>query len=717
MPRVSVNVQTIDDLRQARLGGLVTLKFEDRRKAELEAGYKQSLKPLDKFKFWKSDGSVEYRPKKGLWLPQRRAVAFVHAYIAARSLLPQEQQKEAALIKMPTGTGKTAVIAVLACASAITSRTLIITPRAALVHQLRRDLSHRFWSRLSAIYHNGTVQEENSDDELARITKALETGSLSPVRELNANHYAEIYNERSDPRQIIVATFNALHLVLGVKPPPHRSMYGRISRPLAKSLQTLGNDEDQLDEAELRRNELRFREALKGIDLVIVDEGHHEPAYSWAQAVRQLGRPTVILTATPYRNDYKYFQVEGNYVFNLPWDEAVDQNLIRDVKFEGLITAAEFKGLSSGKVRNYSEKAFVADCAKAMRNLPGGKKVIVRAATYASLKRLQKAFWAKGEPTVLIHHRFVGDEEKYPDLQTQTEKNAIGTLRFQHVRKAEASAAALKARIWMHESKLLEGIDRSEFIEVWLYDGFATARELVQQVGRAIRRPDLADKHAKMAVIRGSAKRLDKFEGSPTVAHISSARWTNYLAFEKYVQQNTESAFIAETQLVATLKRTAPGIQYIAGEFRWGHLLDQAPTMTAFRLPRRGMFCRVNQITKHEPGAIDGQKLDAIEEAAMEAMELEERFDIQKVAAAAGQKFKHARLIRYLAWRNSPYLAYHHIPEWRLGLMVIVRARHLPRYVPLQPPSGQNQLNFNVCSPKAYPVRRGSSRRLRRAST
>ena len=674
MAHVPTKIQTIDQLCEKGLGGLVTLKFPIAQKFELDAAYQKSIKALDKFDFWNTGPAVDYRPNKGLWLPQRRAVAFVHAYMAARNLLPLKQQKEAALIKMPTGTGKTAVIATLACASAITSRTLIITPRAALVQQLRRDLGHRFWQRLGAIYHEGRVREKLSEVELARLATEMDAGNLSPIRNLNANHYAEIYNEKGDPRQIIVSTFNALHLVLGIKPPAHRSMYGRESRPVAKSLQTLGRDEDELDEAELRRNETRFRQALKDVDLVIVDEGQHEPAYSWAQAVRPLAKPTVILTATPYRNDYKYFQVEGNYVFNLPWQEAVDKGLIRDVKFEGLTSAADTAARVRGKVTSYSEKAFVKDCATALNNLPTGKKVIVRAATYAALKRLQNAFWARGEAAVLIHHRFSGDEEKFPDLKTQAEKNAIGALRFQHVRKAEVSAAAARARIWMHESKLLEGIDRSEFVEVWLYDGFGTARELVQQVGRAIRRPDLADKHGKVATIRGSAKHLDKFEGAPTVAHTSSIRWTNYLAFEKYVQEKSESAFIAETQLLATLKRTAPGIQYIAGEFRWGHLLDEAPTMAAFKLPRRGTFCRVDKVLKHESSAIGAATLDTIEAAAMEAMELEERFDIQKVEAPVGQQFKHARLIRYLAWSNSPYLAYHHIPEWRLGLMAIVRA-------------------------------------------
>lgn len=67
----------------------------------------------------------------------------------------------------------------------------------------------------------------------------------------------------------------------------------------------------------------RVRQALATFDLVIVDEGHYEPAYIWSQCIRQLARPTVLFSATPYRNDFKYFAVKGNFAFNLSYREAI----------------------------------------------------------------------------------------------------------------------------------------------------------------------------------------------------------------------------------------------------------------------------------------------------------------------------------------------------------------------------------------------------------
>ena len=51
------------------------------------------------------------RPSNGLWTPQRKAVAFVLAYLACQQQQPPliGTLRESALVKMPTGTGKTGV--------------------------------------------------------------------------------------------------------------------------------------------------------------------------------------------------------------------------------------------------------------------------------------------------------------------------------------------------------------------------------------------------------------------------------------------------------------------------------------------------------------------------------------------------------------------------------------------------------------------------------
>src|SRR5215813_9162095 len=120
--------RTLEQLRSAGPGGAITLQVDDSKEAVVEKTYREAIAALDQFQFWRAGKTSDYRPKtKGLWLPQRRAVAFAHGYLATRRHDPSD---EAALIKMPTGTGKTCVIAVLACTSPLVTKTLVLTPRA-----------------------------------------------------------------------------------------------------------------------------------------------------------------------------------------------------------------------------------------------------------------------------------------------------------------------------------------------------------------------------------------------------------------------------------------------------------------------------------------------------------------------------------------------------------------------------------------------------------
>jgi superfamily II DNA or RNA helicase len=79
--------------------------------------------------------------KLPLWKHQKEAVETVAHYMEADS-------DGSALIRMPTGTGKTGVIATVARALRNIQNVLILTPWAALREQLEKDLGVRFWSKI-----------------------------------------------------------------------------------------------------------------------------------------------------------------------------------------------------------------------------------------------------------------------------------------------------------------------------------------------------------------------------------------------------------------------------------------------------------------------------------------------------------------------------------------------------------------------------------------
>lgn len=687
-------VATLDALTKPEgKGGRATVVVPEAVRAQVDEAYRARIAKLKKHAFW-GMGEADYRPDVGLRWPQRRAVAFVQAYLAANKVPGACAAGEAALIKMPTGTGKSGVIAALACASPGVTKTLILTPRTSLVRQMAEDLTTRFWKKLGAHYTRGGLIEGVAQEALDALPAEPEDIKDRPVRRLVAEQYHLIKQDEDNERQIWVGTFNALHLLLGVEPPAHRSFQGRDERPAGAAF---GPGKDGAVGLDLEA----FRKLIKSVDLVIVDEGHHEPAYSWAQAIRKLGKPTVIFTATPYRNDYKYFQVSGKFIFNLPWSEAVDERLIRDVK---IAPSPEGDGVADDK---YSAKLFVNDFKSALEGLPAGKKAIVHAKSFGDLKRIQRALLKEaGESAVLIHEKIKQPRKKKAEDVKEEASDRVETLladlSFGHVHQALKSSKAMAARVWLHQYKLLEGVDIAEFIEIWLFDDFGSARQLVQQIGRAIRLPDPNDEQGRIATIRAARKRLTKFEGAPTIAERTHERWKGYLAYERYAQAQPEVAFTAETQLLETLKRASPEVQYVAREFREGRLFSEPPTMSGFMLPCRATVCRIGD---KELAEDKDKHLNELAAAAREAMMLEDRFDIVAVEPGSEPEHADARLIRYLAWRNSPLLIAHQIPEWTMGLLAIVRAG---RYIFLLDTEGNclDLSRLKLATPEAKELKR-----------
>jgi superfamily II DNA or RNA helicase len=80
---------------------------------------------------------------KKLWSNQRDALSIAAQYLDSPSL-------DQAIIRMPTGTGKTAIIAVLAQLAADYPNVLIVAPWEHLAAQLHREVSSRFWQKSPA---------------------------------------------------------------------------------------------------------------------------------------------------------------------------------------------------------------------------------------------------------------------------------------------------------------------------------------------------------------------------------------------------------------------------------------------------------------------------------------------------------------------------------------------------------------------------------------
>lgn len=266
------------------------------RQEGIDSGaFRQAIRHLGGYNFW--DG-VEGTPR--LWEHQQAAIATVVAYLNGDKAIPERpKHQEAALLKLPTGTGKSGIVAVLARCLPKVRCVLVLTPRTALTEQLIADVRHRFWGHMG--FETDDTALFTGDAEV--MGRALDDVYVEQFLPRNVRQMLDNLGGDEVDRAILVGTHQAL-----------------------SSIRKSAHDPDDASHALCHKILTTIKDRF---DFVIVDEGHYEPAISWSRGVREFNLPTLLLSATPYRNDYKSFRVRGRYLFNFPYRQAVDQSIIR----------------------------------------------------------------------------------------------------------------------------------------------------------------------------------------------------------------------------------------------------------------------------------------------------------------------------------------------------------------------------------------------------
>lgn len=375
----------------------------------------------------------------------------------------------AALVYHPTGTGKTIVIAGIAQAAPEVGNVLILTTREAIRDQLVRELAGAIF--IDPVKFGLGVETQlqkvcyslSASDLLTKPSSTLLTSSLKAMPSEELCDFAKRQFDRlvDDPT---VAVLDAL--------PSQRSILVMTVQMLVRL---------QSAQGALGGAYATMREHL---DLVIFDEGHYEPAAKFSMAVRGLHKPTVLMTATPFRNDLKAFRIDPSDLHIYRFTEAVQDGRIRDVKI----------------VQRQSTRdplAFCTDVIDYCTALWGPdrstwRRVIIRCDDDASITRLGEAFIDRGfgGRVVGIHDRYIRGRADHQEWQHDSVPTPSET----------------EATIWIHQHKLVEGIDDHRFQVLAFFDPMTNVRAVVQQVGRVIRtRPGGDDTY--------TAHVLDHFKG------------------------------------------------------------------------------------------------------------------------------------------------------------------------------------------------------------
>lgn len=438
---------------------------------------------------------------------QRAAIQMARRY---REGFDKNGAAGAALVCHPTGTGKTAVIAGLAQGSPEIGNVLILTNREAVRDQLARELSGNLFmqkfklgQRIELPKSTYVVTESRLLEETARrLHNATQRIFVDELKDFAETQFARIVQDPTAPfidelaknRSVLVMT---VQMLVGL---------------------------DKAEEA--------YKTLARNIDLVLFDEGHYEPAAKYSEAVRGLKRPVVLLSATPFRNDLKPFQISAENIHIYKFAQAVTDGYVREVNVVPRPPHLE-EGSFCRDVIKYCKDQFGSERAKWPR-------VIVHCDDRASIVRLGEAFVAEGfaDDVVGIHDRFFSSDDDHQS--------------WQH--RSVPPPATTDKLIWIHQYKLMEGIDDHRFRLLAFFDPLKNVRSVVQQIGRVIRVGPSDDKALKAIV-------LDHFKG----------RIAQYWALYRAYDASTSPEYLTKTMSRFYLDKFAeahPEIDYIDRKFR-----------------------------------------------------------------------------------------------------------------------------------------------------
>jgi hypothetical protein len=491
-----------------------------------------------------------------LWGHQRSAIEMVLRYLRA---FKTGRTQGAALVHMPTGSGKSGVIAALARCIPQIGGVLLLSPRRALCDQLYRDVSGRLFAHLAR--------------KPSRIAKSV-------VRLGNVQNGAD---------KVFIATIQKLDSMRRRRP----EEYTRLSR---------------------------------AITLLMFDEGHYEPAPVWRDAVRGIERPRVIFTATPYRNDFKLFDVDFAHVSSYSFGEAVRDRFVRTVEIVQATPTRSISQFVDDIIRFYDGHS--RGRARTGKDAP---RMIIRCESPNSIRQICSALVRAGRTCIGIHERF--SDQSLNNVE----------------RRSVPDPETCEAIFWVHQFKLLEGIDDPRFELLAVYDELRSVRTLVQQVGRIIRNPSRT---------RGAvAHVLDHSEGR------QASLWQNYLGYDALVRsQGIDVLEKGQAALLDAVRAAQPAVVYVGGRFRTPTDPDRVDPKRDLQLP-----LTVNVLRREADFELD----DAVAACRRGHTEADRIVRSQVVEDGVG-------VLVYVAMRNSPFLRDGAFLEHRLGVTVV---RQLESYV------------------------------------
>lgn len=182
---------------------------------------------------------------------------------------------EPAIITMPTGSGKTAVL--ISCAFVLQAkRVLILTPSRLVREQITEEVSN-----LIILKDTEAIPLNHPTPRVTSTQKRIKT----------PDEWEQLRNF-----DVVVATVQSISPEYDDIPEPPADLF----------------------------------------DLVLVDEAHHSPARTWASVLKHFNSAKQILfTATPFRQDQK--EIKGRFIFTYDLKDAFNDGIFGEITFQSVV--------------------------------------------------------------------------------------------------------------------------------------------------------------------------------------------------------------------------------------------------------------------------------------------------------------------------------------------------------------------------------------------
>lgn len=358
------------------------------------------------------------------------------AYHASYDHFNKEKSDRHVLVQLPTGTGKSALIAISPFQIA-TKKVLILTPNLTLAEQLKEDI-------------------DIIDNPENNIYKKLNIFSDEKLEEL------ELYILKLDNK----ANFEDIN--------EHQIILSNYQQ--------------------FKDVEKWFKDRENMIDLIIIDEAHHQKANTYQEIINFFPNAKIIsLTATPFRSDGQ--KIEGENIYTYHFSDAIKQNYIRNIKISNVSPEEISLSFNDKSSKKYTLEEIIGMKEEAWfrRNIALSQDCCdsIAQKSYEKLQDLKNNF-PKSTHQIIASAMSIRHAREFVKPAFEKLGLKVGLVNSKEERKSnKQTLEKLKQEridVIINVGMLGEGFDHKKLGVAAIFKPFASLNPYIQFIGRVIRK-------------------------------------------------------------------------------------------------------------------------------------------------------------------------------------------------------------------------------------